>query len=80
MNKIKNELLEAYSFFRDPVIKKAIDEIERLEQNMNEAMDAALKQWRLNGCKNDDQLGIVALILAHGLGLTDGLGGDDVLS
>jgi hypothetical protein len=73
MRKVVNELSDAYSFMRDPVIKKALDELERVDGVMNEAMDLCLKQWRENGCKDDDQFGIVALLLAHGLGLTDRL-------
>jgi hypothetical protein len=48
---------------------KAIDEIERLRGNMYQAMHHAAEIWKENGQESDDQLGVVALILANGLGI-----------
>ena len=67
-------LNDCYAFNGDPAIKKAIDRIEEQTQNMTEAMNHCVKHWKENGAKDDDQLGVVALILAHGLGLTAALG------
>jgi len=51
------------------VVVDAIDEIERLRGNMYQAMHHAAKIWKENGQELDDQLGVVALILANGLGI-----------
>jgi len=59
------------SMRRNPDGPEAADRIEELQSNMKEAMDHAVKGWKENGMKTDDQLGVVALILAHGLGLTE---------
>ena len=37
--------------------------------NMYQAMHHAAKIWKENGQELDDQLGVVALILANGLGI-----------
>jgi uncharacterized protein YPO0396 len=44
-------------------------EIERLRGNMYQAMHHATESWKENGQELDDQLGVVALILANGLGI-----------
>ena len=51
------------------VVVDAIDEIERLRGNMYQAMHHATESWKENGQKSNDQLGVVALILANGLGI-----------
>jgi len=51
------------------VVVDAIDEIERLRGNMYQAMHHAAEIWKENGQELDDQLGVVALILANGLGI-----------
>ena len=51
------------------VISDAIDEIERLRGNMYQAMHHAAEIWKEDGQELDDQLGVVALILANGLGI-----------
>ena len=51
------------------VVVDAIDEIERLRSNMYQAMHHAAEIWKENGQELDDQLGVVALILANGLGI-----------
>ena len=51
------------------VVVDAIDEIERLRSNMYQAMHHADEIWKENGQELDDQLGVVALILANGLGI-----------
>jgi len=51
------------------VVVDAIDEIERLRSNMYQAMHHAAEIWEENGQELDDQLGVVALILANGLGI-----------
>ena len=51
------------------VVVDAIDEIERLRSNMYQAMHHAADIWKKNGQELDDQLGVVALILANGLGI-----------
>jgi hypothetical protein len=56
---------------RHSIAMEAADEIEKLQSNMTEAMNHAVKAWKENGMKVDDQLGVVALILAVGLGLTE---------
>jgi hypothetical protein len=56
---------------RHSLATEAADYIEKLQSNMNEAMNHAVKSWEENGMKVDDQLGVVALILAVGLGLTE---------
>jgi hypothetical protein len=56
---------------RHSLAMEAADEIEKLQSNMTEAMNHAIKEWKENGMKVDDQLGVVALILAAGLGLTE---------
>jgi hypothetical protein len=48
---------------------EAADEIERLRGNMYQAMHHAAEIWKENGQELDDQLGVVALILANGLGI-----------
>ena len=53
----------------------AANKVAELEDNMREAMNHAVKYWKENGMKTDDQLGIVALVLAAGLGLTKKVGG-----
>jgi len=59
-------------FHRDAWIKAVkpyADEIERLRGNMYQAMHHAAEIWKENGQELDDQLGVVALILANGLGI-----------
>jgi len=51
------------------VVVDAIDEIKRLRGNMYQAMHHAAEIWKENGQELDDQLGVVALILANGLGI-----------
>ena len=51
------------------VVVDAIDEIERFRSNMYQAMHHAAEIWKENGQELDDQLGVVALILANGLGI-----------
>jgi len=50
-------------------LQDAMDEIERLRGNMYQAMHHAAEIWKENGQELDDQLGVVALILANGLGI-----------
>lgn len=56
---------------KDPcgIMAEAADEIERLRDNMYQAMHHAAEIWKENGQELDDQLGVVALILANGLGI-----------
>ena len=63
--------LREYCDGNNDLMDAAADEIEKLQSNMTEAMNHAVKAWKENGMKTDDQLGVVALILAHGLGLTE---------
>jgi len=56
---------------RHSLAMEAADYIEKLQSNMTEAMNHAVKAWKENGMKTNDRLGIVALILAAGLGLTE---------
>ena len=56
-------------------LANAANKVAELEDNMFEAMNHAVKYWKENGMKTDDQLGIVSLILAVGLGLTKKVGG-----
>jgi len=53
----------------EATMHEAADEIERLRINMYQAMHHAAEIWKENGKKLDDQLGVVALILANGLGI-----------
>lgn len=53
----------------DDLEGQAADEIERLRGNMYQAMHHAAEIWKENGQELDDQLGVVALILANGLGI-----------
>ena len=63
--------LREYCDGNNDLMDAAADEIEKLQSNMTEAMNHAVKEWKENGMKVDDQLGVVALILAAGLGLTE---------
>ena len=63
--------LREYCDGNNDLMDAAADEIEKLQSNMTEAMNHAVKAWKENGMKVDDQLGVVALILAAGLGLTE---------
>ena len=47
------------------------EQIERLRYGAETAMYHSLREWKNNGSKQDDQFGIVALLLAHALGMTD---------
>ena len=54
-------------------LANAANRVAELEDNMRETMNHAVKSWKENGMKMDDQLGIVALLLANGLGLVGGV-------
>ena len=61
---------EMRGLIEDTTAYEAADEIEKLRNSMEAAMQHAIKFWKKNGAKSDDQLGVVGLLLAHGLGLT----------
>ena len=44
--------------------KEAADEIDRLRTNIEVALQHALNHRKDNGCKADDQLGVIAVVLA----------------
>jgi len=60
---------QTHELQRIKVVREMADEIERLRGNMYQAMHHAAEIWKENGQELDDQLGVVALILANGLGI-----------
>ena len=71
-HKLAQELREsAKATFYDPLkseLNRAADCIDKLTLSALEARHHCVKSWKENGERNDDQLGVVALILSNGLG------------
>ena len=57
--------------FNKDLLLDAADRIEKIQNSMHEAMRHSTKQWVKNGQRANDQLGVVALVLANGLGLVE---------
>jgi hypothetical protein len=69
--RVINKLVADNKALRDLVDWQAAEN-KRLRGNIEVALQHALSHWKENGCKADDQLGVIALVLATTLEKIDG--------